>query len=120
VDIPKLTVEDAKGIYFRDYWQQCQCGSFPQPIGFVLFDSAVNQGPRKAIRMLQEALKVQQDGIIGTETLQAAQRADVEYITAQFVARRAFQYALHPSVIRYGQGWFNRLAECHQMALREK
>jgi len=120
LDIKNLTVEAAKAIYKADYWDRCSCGSFPQPISFVLFDSAVNQGPSKAIRLLQAALKVQQDGRVGPETIRAAQRADIGFLTAMFVARRAFQYSLHPEVIRYGQGWFNRLAECHQLAMTEK
>lgn len=120
LDIKNLTMDDAKAIYKLDYWDRCFCAVFPQPISFVLFDAAVNQGQAKAIRMLQAALKVKQDGKVGPITIGAAQRADIGHITAMFVARRAYQYALHPEVIRYGQGWFNRLAECHQLAMVER
>lgn len=120
VDIKNLTIEGAKTLYKADYWDKCSCGSFPQPISFVLFDCAVNQGPSKAVRLLQAVLKVPQDGKVGPQTIAAAQRADISYLTAMFVARRAYQYSLHPEIIRYGQGWFNRLAECHQMAMTEK
>lgn len=119
-DIKNLTVERAKELYFADYWQKCGCGSLPQPVGFILFDSAVNQGQPKAIRMLQWALRLKEDGIVGQETIRAAQRASIAELTTRLVARRAYQYALHPSVARYGPGWFQRLAECHQMAMSEK
>lgn len=116
LDIRNLTEEDARGLYFRDYWEKCSCGSLPPSLAIVVFDCAVNQGPNAAIRILQQALGVQTDGVIGPKTLEAAQVAG-SMILAELVARRATAYGLNPNFTRYGLGWSRRLAECHELAL---
>lgn len=110
------TREQAIELYRQDYWTPCKCSSLPAPIALLVFDSAVNQGPAAAIRLLQKALNVRADGVIGNETLSAIQRSSLRLLVAEFVARRAFQYSLHPQVGRFGLGWFRRLASCHQLA----
>lgn len=117
LDIRSLTREDAIGLYRRDYWDRCNCSQMPAPLAFILFDSAVNQGPTAAIRLLQKSLEVRADGVVGAETIAASFRLPLRNAVAEFIARRAYQYALHPDVTRFGLGWFRRLSECHQIAL---
>lgn len=117
-DIANLTPERAGELYKRDYWDKCSCGLLPSPIALILFDCAVNQGPAKAIRLLQAALGgLESDGVIGPKTLQAIQNAGALSILPSFVAKRAYQYALHPQFNVYGYGWLKRLAACHQTSL---
>lgn len=104
-------------IFRTDYWQKCKCDQLPLSIAFVLGDSAVNQGQPTAIRLMQKSLGVNPDGIVGPETMAAAFRASPYLVVPEFIARRAYQYSLHPNVTRFGLGWFRRLAECHQRAL---
>lgn len=119
-DIKALTRDQAIDIYRRDYWDRCKCGNMPGPIGFLLFDAAVNQGASGAIRLLQKALRVNADGIIGPVTMQQIQLSKTRQIAVAFVARRAFAYAQNVNVIRFGLGWFNRLAEAHQRSMEER
>jgi lysozyme family protein len=76
LDIKSLTRQDAKEIYFLDYW-------LPYPFTQIensqiqakLFDMAVNMGHRQAFTLLQRSLlafgiKVAQDGILGQKTLE--------------------------------------------------
>ena len=116
-DIKAMTRERAIEIYRKDYWEVAGCDKLPGPIAFVLFDGAVNQGPPKAIRLLQAALGVQQDGVIGPQTIQSAGNAGAKTVLPAFVGKRAFQYAIHPQFVTYGYGWLRRLAACHQAAL---
>lgn len=116
LDVRHLTREQAKEIYRVEYWGRCQCEKLPAPLAMVLMDGAVNQGPERAIRMLQQALAVRADGIIGPETVEAAGRADLRAAVLELIARRAYRYALHPEVTRFGLGWYRRLAACHQLA----
>ena len=104
-------------LYRADYWNRCKCNELPSPLAMILFDSAVNQGPAAAIRLLQKSLDVRADGIIGPQTIAAAHRAHLRNTVSEFVARRAYQYALHPQIARFGLGWMRRLSACHQMAL---
>jgi len=116
LDVRNLTKADAIEIYRRDYWQRCRCDEIPSHLATILFDSAVNQGPSAAIRMLQTSLNVKSDGYIGPITIAAALKAD-NGIVAEFVARRALRYATHENLERYGLGWFRRLAACQQLAI---
>ena len=117
VDIRNLTIEQAKDIYHRDYWDRCNCGNLPAALGILLFDAAVNQGPSASIRNLQRALGVKADGVIGPVTLTAASTDLVHEHIAEFIARRALSYAGNPNISIFGLGWFRRLAAAHQLVL---
>lgn len=111
-DIKNMTRERAGELYRRDYYDKCNCGSLPFPVALMLFDAAVNQGPARAARMLQEAVKVHVDGVIGQETVEAVNRLGIKETLAAFAGKRAFQYGLHPQFVAYGFGWLRRLAAC--------
>jgi len=44
LDIANLTLEEAKAIYKKDYWDAMKCDTFMFPECMVIFDSAVNCG----------------------------------------------------------------------------
>jgi lysozyme family protein len=69
VDIAALTVEEARAIYQRDYWQRVGADQVPAPLALLLFDAAVNNGVGRAVRWLQTAVGVTADGTFGPETL---------------------------------------------------
>jgi len=117
LDIHGLTKEQAKEIYLRDYWDRCNCGDLPPALGVLLFDSAVNQGSIPAIRMLQRALSVQVDGVLGPITIGAAMAKPIDAAITEFIARRSLRYAMLPMIGTFGLGWFRRLAAAHQMAM---
>lgn len=48
VNIKDLTEEQAKEIYYRDYWQKTGCDELSYPLDIVIFDTAVNMGIGKA------------------------------------------------------------------------
>lgn len=108
LDIKNLTRQEAEGIYLRDYWLKCKCDQLKWPLNLFLFDSAVNQGHDAAIKMLQKALGVAQDGMIGPITLGKAKLAGPEQI-AMFMSYRALRYTGTRNFDRYGTGWFKRM-----------
>ena len=118
LDIRALTRDQAIQIYRRDYWDALGCDRFPPVIAIALFDSAVNQGPVEAVRILQRALGVTVDGVIGPQTLDAARRANGQALLADFLADRAVQYAGLATFPRYGQGWMRRLFAVQQVCLQ--
>src|SRR5690606_21344731 len=81
LDIARLTREDAIAIYYRDWWQRYGYDRLQNDaIATKLLDMAVNMGPATAHRLLQEALvflgyDIAVDGIIGLQTIGAANRA---------------------------------------------
>jgi len=111
LDIASLTEEDAKAIYKRDYWDRVQGDLLPEGISTLVFDSAVNQGVVRATLLLQKALGVDADGIIGPRTLAAASRANPRDFAVKFGAERAVHYARLPTFPIFGRGWMRRLLD---------
>lgn len=108
LDIKNLTKDQAKAIYKPDFWDKIKGDQLPWPLALLMFDSAVNQGPGVAIKMLQMAFSVPQDGIMGVATLQKASKAS-SFQCAKFMARRAIRYTGDRNFDTYGEGWFTRL-----------
>lgn len=107
-DIQRLTIDKAKDIYLNDYWKVCKCDSLPWPLSAFVFDSAVNQGTDPAIRMLQRALDVKDDGIIGKITLGVAQTSTLWH-WARYLTYRAQRYNQNLNANHFGEGWLIRL-----------
>lgn len=122
LNIRALTIDQAREIYRRDYWERCRCADLPSALGFLLFDSAIQHGASTAILTLQRALKVKSDGIIGPVTLSAAASTLLLESIPEFVARRSLlyarRYAVDTMIDTFGLGWFRRLAAAHQAALK--
>ncbi len=108
LDIPNLTRAEATAIYRRRYWDACRCSELPNGLDLLTFDAAVNQGTNAAIKMLQRALNVKDDGVIGPVTMAAA-LASGKDMTAEYGAQRMLAYGLNPNFSRYGLGWSRRL-----------
>jgi len=109
-DIPNLTVERAKAIYFKDYWGAAGCDSVPDGIKFDLFDMAVNSGVSAAIKTLQRTVGSFPDGVIGVVTLQAINSMPATRLTARFNGARLTFYADLADFAVFGRGWVRRIA----------
>lgn len=108
LDIKNLTKDQAKSIYKPDFWDKVRGDQVPWPLCLFMFDSAVNQGPKTAIMILQKSLDLPQDGIFGVQTLQSAARAN-RFLCAKFMARRAMRYTGDRNFDLYGNDWLTRL-----------
>ncbi len=56
--------------YYQNFWQKVAGNSLPAPLDFIIFDFAVNAGVKAGIKVLQRALGLVDDGIIGNQTKQ--------------------------------------------------
>ncbi len=72
LSIKTLTREQAKDIYRMDFWDRIHANELPGAVAFQTFDFAVNSGIETAVRYLQKAIKVADDGHWGPVTRQAA------------------------------------------------
>ena len=111
VDIKNLTRDGAKDIYKRDYWDRAQCDKLPPTLAFLLFDAAVNSGIGQAIRFLQRAVGVADDGVLGALTLAAVQRLDNESLCARFLGQRLDFMTRLSTWDYFGKGWARRIAD---------
>lgn len=107
-DIKSLTLVRAMELYRRDYWDMVKGDILPEPLDSYVFDAAVNQGVPAAIKMLQKALGLPQDGIFGIDTQRRAQGASKEQF-AMFMTERALRYYGTRNFDKYGRGWLKRL-----------
>ena len=111
VDIKNLTLDAAKAIYKRDYWDRAQCDKLPPTVAYLLFDAAVNSGIGQAIRFLQRAVNLADDGVIGPMTLAAVARVDAEAISARFLGQRLEFMTKLTTWDTFGKGWARRIAD---------
>lgn len=109
LDIKNLTLEQAKEIYKRDFWDILD-DAHPA-IKFQLFDAAVNHGHGNAIRFLQRAVKVADDGIWGKRSQAALDAMEHNDVLMRFLAFRLRFWASLKTFDTYGRGWTNRGAD---------
>jgi lysozyme family protein len=90
LDIAGLTLEQAQGIYYSDYWGALGLDTKPWNQALLLFDAGVNQGVGFAKTLPPDAIGI--------------------------CVARALRYAGNPNLTRYGRGWFTRLFTMFQKA----
>jgi lysozyme family protein len=123
-EVRRLTRTVAAEIYRREYYEAPAIDALPARIQAFVFDAAVNHGPGRAIRFLQQVCDaagfgpLAADGQCGPRTRQAAADADRamgDWLLAALVEeRRNFYLALverDPGQRVFLRGWLNRLAE---------
>lgn len=67
---------EARAVYRAFYWDAYYCGTLPYPLALAFFDTVVNHSPTWAVKALQRAVGVAEDGAIGRATIDAANRKD--------------------------------------------
>lgn len=117
LNIRDLTREDAKKIYFTDYWQKMRCDRLPFGVALVLFDFGVNAGKSTAIKAIQRVANVKADGVLGDRTLSAVLVLDRAYVIENFTAERIMHYTALDTFKTFGRGWINRSVETMATAL---
>ena len=109
VDIKALTRDGAKAIYLRDFWDVLGENVHPS-IKFQVFDFAVNSGIGTAIRKLQAAVGVADDGHWGPASAAALAAMDRNDVLMRFVAERLDFWRKLSTWPRFGAGWAGRAA----------
>lgn len=120
LDIENLTIEQAKAIYFEDWWLPLNMDRFHQSMQYQLFDAAINHGSYSAIRMMQRAAGVNDDGIIGPITLAAVNKMDINDLVMRFISQRIQVFVRVPTFARFGKGWMNRISKNLEFAAEDR
>lgn len=109
-DMRALTRETARRIYRESYWDRARADQYDGAIGYQLFDAAVNHGIGNAVRMLQRAVGVADDGAVGPVTLVAIQAMTPTDVLMRFNAERLMFYTALSTWPSFGRGWARRVA----------
>ena len=105
LDIRNLTLDQAKEIYRKDYWVDIE---LPGEIVYDFFDTSVNSGKSRAIKILQKAVGVEADGIIGPSTVEAINKT--MNLSKKFNAHRLLFMTDCAIWSSQGKGWARRIA----------
>lgn len=115
-DVYLIDNMEVAAIYRFQYWDAVMGDRLPEGVGYVVFDGAVNSGPKQSIKWLQRALGSLYtgavDGVIGTLTLNAVAAVnDMDALIGRIIDRReAFLKALK-TWSTFGRGWSRRIAQ---------
>lgn len=109
-DMRDLPREKAKDIYRRLCWEAVKADQLPADVRFDVFDAAVNSGAQQAVKWLQRAAQVQDDGVIGPKTIWAATGIGAS-LRAKFNGHRLQFMTDLPTWSSFGKGWARRIAE---------
>ena len=113
-----LTRDQAIDFYWKEFWNKYRYERFSDGLlSSKVMDLAVNMGPKRAHMLLQQALravgnKVEIDGVLGTQSIRAANNANRDALLAAIRSEAAGYYrmiaALHPGQTSFLNGWLNR------------
>jgi lysozyme family protein len=109
-DVEHLTEDEARKIYRKNYWNAVRGDDLPPAVAIVMLDSAVNSGPKQAIRWLQSAVGVERDGDLGPHTLAAVKDHDPQLVAHEVCRLRLAMLRSLSTWSLFKGGWSSRIA----------
>lgn len=127
-DIRACTKAQAAALFRTHFWDKLSCKALPLPLAVALYDGAVNMGPARAVRQLQQAMNttgeaqldhyspIAEDGIMGPRTRELAEAlagAHLDFYAARLSLRLRETFyrdlaSRRPSMKAFLPGWRNR------------
>jgi lysozyme family protein len=104
-----LTKDDVKPFYKRLYWDRIKGDSLPAGVDYAAYDLAVNSGPHKAAKFIQEIAGVDADGMIGPKTLEAIKVCDPVHMAESICDMRMIFLESLSTFETFGKGWTTRV-----------
>lgn len=104
--------------YYKVVWDALCCDQLPDAIRGIVFGGAINQGPERMAKWVQEALResgrpVEVDGRIGPDTARGCYSTPDHVMIAKLWMKRSKAYLAtcekRPSSRKYLFGWMSRL-----------
>lgn len=115
-EMRELSDEIVQQIYKRKYWDAVKADQLPDGLDILAFDFAVNSGPTRAIKELQQCLNVSVDGILGPITLKHISTFPIEQILKEYVQARVDFLKQIKTFSTFGKGWMRRVAGIEVLA----
>jgi lysozyme family protein len=115
-DMRALTPADVAPLYKRKYWDKVSGDLLPSGLDYAVFDAAINSGPGRAAKWLQEVAGVPADGAIGPKTLAAISDFTPQTLIAHYNDKRLQFLESLPTWSTFGKGWGNRVSHVQSVA----
>lgn len=105
-----LPVAVARGIAKIAYWDTVRADELPAAVRYAVFDAAYHSGPSQAVKWLQRAVGVPDDGVVGRQTLGAAAACNPDELRARVIGQRLLFLTNLKTWPAFGKGWARRVA----------
>ena len=116
-DMRALTPEKVAPMYEQKYWRPCYGEVLPRGLSYLVFSMAVNAGPGRSVKLLQQSIGCVPDGVIGPSTRSLISASNTATLIAKFSeTRREYYRALKVFPI-FGKGWLARVDKEEAQAL---
>ena len=115
-EMRSLNHEKVSSLYKEMYWDVCKCDDLPSGVDYMVFDFGVNAGCGTAKKILQRAVGVAQDGVIGSDTLRKINNLTLQEIIILFSRAKEDYYRSCKNFDTFGKGWLNRINEVKKNA----
>lgn len=106
-------MEMVQATYCGQYWSAAHCQELPGILAYPVFSASVNCGHVTAIRLLQRALGIKDDGVFGDITRHAIHNTDSHILVNAFCEQWKRYYRkivlADSSQAIYLKGWLNRI-----------
>lgn len=114
-DLKALTEEQWRTVMKGGFWDKCRADQINnQSVAEIFVDWCINAGIGK-IKMVQQMVGTQADGIVGPKTIDAINRANQQVLHRQIKLARAKRYIAQiearPFNMDNFNGWFNRIID---------
>lgn len=120
-EMMSLTKEDVGPLYMANYWTPMKCSIMYSGLDFVLFDMAVNAGPGRTTKIIQEVVGATVDGDFGPETEESIHAYEgiygVKHLIERFQEERLNFYKSLSTFKTFGRGWTRRVEKSTEFAL---
>ncbi len=117
LNIRALSLDDARSIYQRDYWAPLHGDDLPAGLDLLVLDHAINAGPARAVRLLQQLTGCPADGLMGPITLASLAGLDVADLITRYADLRLDYYRSLDHWQNFGIGWTRRVMRHRRAAL---
>jgi lysozyme family protein len=107
-DMRELTPAIVAPMYEMRYWRTSYCEKLPRGLDLLVFSMAVNAGAGRSVKLLQDAIGVLPDGVIGPNTMARINEANVETLIDKFSEARTAYYKGLKLFPVFGRGWLSR------------
>lgn len=115
-DVRTISHRQLRQIYLEEYWTPCLCSMMPNGAAIALFDTSVNLGVGRSVKMIQGVVGANVDGKIGPKTIDAI-KSDTQAVTKLLDARVAYYNSIvhiSPKNAVFIGGWKNRVSALRQ------
>ena len=116
-DLKAITDQEVSDLYRQLYWTKIFGDDMPTGLDYAMFDAAVNMGVGRATKLLQEALGVSVDGVIGQGTMRAVYLANLYDIINKFSEEKTNFYQSLKTFQVFGKGWLSRVVQVEKSAI---